>query len=61
MFAEGDIKVIYGLSRAGADSDEWSRIIERPDGHGVAFALDLRGKKADAAGHLFDTTDLADE
>lgn len=61
VLAEGDIEVVYGLSRAGADGDEWSGIIEWADVNGIAFAVDLRGKKADATGHLLDAADLADE
>ena len=61
MLAEGDIEVVNGLSRAGPDGNEWSRIIEWAYVNGIAFAVDLRGKKADAAGHLLDTADLADK
>lgn len=55
------IEVVHRLRRARTDGNQRRRIVQRSDRNRIMLALDLRGKEANTACHLFYATDFPDE
>ena len=61
VLRELHIQLVDGLRSTRTDSHERRRVVEGANSDGFLLLLNLRGKEADATGHLVDAADLTDE